>query len=375
MLSVNRGLISRISPLGFALGTLMTLATGALADVVTLKNGEHLEGKITKESARDLTMEVVFSQGISEERVVPKATIEKVDKVSPEIVAYRAISGVRLGNDSMAVAQYDSPIGALRAFVKQYPNSGRTLDVRTILNSFVEEKKRVENGEVKSDGTWLSKAEVDRERVQIGARLAFSYMKSQSATGDYLGAMTTFTAIEKNYPGAAVWPDAIDLAGQVVGALKKTLEKEEANAKAFNAERAARLAGDSPQERAQSNIAIKQEDANAEAIVAAAEKAGNWPPLLAKNEKCVKALITRADHEKTRLAALPVDKMRQSLRCTEQAKLSLNNGDNNKAADILKQATSLWAENEMAKRLAKETADAPKSVPASPTTGNPISAK
>jgi hypothetical protein len=336
--------------------TLAMLTISVLADTVTLKNGEHLEGKITKETANDITMEVTVAAGITDERVVTKAQIDKIEKVSPETEAYQAIAAIQLGKDSLPVAQYESSIRALQAYVAQYPNSVRAIDVQTTLNSLLEEKKRVEGGEVKIDSRWLSTAEVEKEKVQINARLAFAYMKSQSTAGDYVGAMNTYAAIEKAFPGAAIMPDAIDLATQVMVALKTTLEKAIPNQKAFMTEREKGIAAASPAESAQMKAAVKQEHDAMEATVKAAEAAGKWAPLMPNSEASLVALFNRVKSEGTRIAALPVGKMQQSLQLAVAARETLAGGDVAGAADKLKEATTLWPANELAQRLTKEVA-------------------
>ena len=75
--------MSRLHPSISCVLTLAIMMSNVFADTITLKNGDHLEGKITSETEKDVTMQVQVSAGITDERVVPKVTIEKVDKVSP----------------------------------------------------------------------------------------------------------------------------------------------------------------------------------------------------------------------------------------------------------------------------------------------------
>ena len=87
----------KINPSITRMLALTMFVTGAFADTVTLKSGEHLEGKITKETDKDITMEIKVSAGVVDERVVLKAEIEKIDKLSPEVVAFQAIAPIQLG--------------------------------------------------------------------------------------------------------------------------------------------------------------------------------------------------------------------------------------------------------------------------------------
>jgi hypothetical protein len=152
-------------------------------------------------------------------------------------------------------------------------------------------------------------------------------------------------------------------------ALKASIQKKLADAKAFRVDRAKRLSVEAATDRKQVRGAIKQEQAGIDAEINAAEKAGNWPPLLVTNEKSVNAVLKHADQEATRVAALPVDKMKQSMHFTSLAKQSLDSGDARTAMENLKQASALWKENELAQRLAQENSAGSKAAAASPKPG------
>jgi len=354
--------------------TLAILMTSAFADTVTLKSGEHLEGKITKETDKEITMSVQVSAGITDDRVVPRADIEKIMKVAPDVEAYEALANVQLGANSFSAAQYDPAISALQAFVEQFPNSIRASEVQATLKAFQDEKKRVEDGEVKINNEWLSKVEAEKEKVQINGRLAFNYMKSQSAAGDYVGALNTFTALEKTYPGAEVMPEAIDLAVQLMTALRTSVERAIPAQKIYKAERDKGMAAAGPAQRAEIAAAIKKEDDAGDAAATVAEAAGKWAPFIQNNEKCLTTLQTHIAREVTRLAGLPVDKMKQSLQLTATAKQSLASGDVEAADTTLKEATQLWAANEKditAQKGAAKAAATPTPPPATPQPATP----
>src|SRR5207244_4254730 len=98
-------------------------------------------------------------------------------------------------------------------------------ELKQALDDFEAERKRVQAGEAKLDGRWLSKEEIAREKYQIAASQWFNAMKSLAARGDLVGALNTFDALEKQYPASRVYPDAIDLALRVMGALEPDLDR------------------------------------------------------------------------------------------------------------------------------------------------------
>jgi hypothetical protein len=336
--------------------TAALLTASGFADIVFLKNGEKIEGKIIKDAPEQITVEVKISAGITDERVVTRADIDRIEKVAPETDAYKAIATIQTGANSFAPAQYEQVVRALQGYVTQYPNGQHTSDVQKSLDEFVAEKKRVEAGEVKLRGQWLSKAEVEKEKVQLNGMIAFEHMKTQSTGGDGIGALNTFVVIEKTYPGAATMPDAIELAKQIVASLKPAVEKAIPNQKFIKAEKEKGFAGAGAADRTEMMEAYKKELAQAEAAVVAAEGAGQWPPFIQGSEKSLTALLTRVARETSRLAALPVDKMRKSNQLVATAKQKIADGDTAAASATLKEATALWPANELATRLIKEVA-------------------
>ena len=361
--------------------TLAMLVTTAMADSITLKSGERIEGKVTKETDKEVTIET-RSGGIVDERKLLRTDIEKVDKMSPEIAAYQALERVQLGQNSFPATQYEPYIAALQSYVTQFPNSIRTIDVQKTLNDFKAEQQRVEAGDAKIDGQWLGKAEVEKEKAQIGGRLAYNYMKSQATAADYVGALNTFVALEKTYPGASTMPDAIELAQKLIPAVKTEVERAIPEQKILKDQRDKGIkTTNSSTERATMEAAAKKEDEAADAAAAAAEAGNRWAPLIKHNAKCLTVLLARTSKESQRLAALHPEKMRQSITASEAAREALKNGNVDAAAASLKEATTLWPANEVAKRLAKDMADqktaasaAAAVVPATPAPSAPAKA-
>lgn len=357
MLCLTRGPMPKIHPSITRALTIAMLMTSAFADTVTLKSGEHIEGKITKETEKDVTIET-RSGGIVDERTVLKTEIQKIDKTSPEMVAFSGIERIKLQDNSFPAAQYDPYIAALEAFVKQFPDSGHTKDAQAMLDAFQAEKKRVENGEVKIDGNWLSRAEVEREKVQIGGRMAFNYMKAQSAAADFVGALNAFTSIEKTYPGTATTPDAIELALKIIPLLRAQVDRAIPEQKVLQDQRDKGIKAAGPTDRAEMEAAVKREDEATEAAIKAAESGGRWAPFVKTNAKSLASLQKRAENEEKRLTGLAakVPGMRESLQATEAAKQKISSGDLAGADADLKNATKLWSANELAKRLAGDVA-------------------
>ena len=368
--------ISRIPifPLCLAL-----LTAGGSADIITLKTGERIEAVIANETATEMTLELQISAGIKDERTVKKADVVKIDRVPPDEAAYRAIMNLQPGKNSLLPAQYDGILTALQDFTAKYPESTHVADVQQAAAAFQADKKRVDAGEVKLDSTWLSKAEALRQRVQIGGLQLFNAMKNANAAGDAIGALNAFTTLEKNFGGAKVLPDAIDLARQILPALKPVTERAIENQRINDAERQLGVKNAGPLDRPELIAANQREQAKADAALAAAAAAGLWPPFAASSEKCLKAILTKIPTEAARLEKIPVGQMRESIKLAEKAQTEFAAKDLAAATETLKDVTKLWAANELGIRLTAQITAAknpPKPEPgATPAAGDATTVK
>lgn len=350
----------------FILG-LASLVAGTLADTITLKTGERIEARISAETETTMTLQIQVSAGITDERVVAKADILKVDRIAADETAFRAIMHLQPGKQSLQPAQYDAMINALEAFNTKHPASPHRPEVVAAVDAFALEKKRVSKGEVKLDGVWLSKEEALRQRAQIGGNQMFLAMKSASASGDAITALNAFAALEKNYPGARVMPDAILHAQQILTALRPAVVRALENQKVTKAEREKGFADAGPADRKELMAAYQREQAQAESALAAATAAGQWPPMIAGSDKCLTAIQAKILTEMKRVDDLPITAMRDSLRLVEKAQAEYAGRNLAGALNTLREATGLWAANDLAIQLQAQIAAA--KIPTRPEPG------
>ena len=331
------------------------LVAGVFADTITLNSGEKLTGRITSKTDTEITMSVQISAGISDERIIKKTDILKMEEDTPDALAWAKLKDIKLGKSSFPASSYDAAITSLKAFVTQYPKSAFAADAQKAADVFTDEKERVESGEVKLDNKWLSKEEAERERYQIAGLVALNYMRDRRASGDLIGALNTFDAIERNYPGSRSYPDAVELARQIVQIAQSQVTTGMQNFEAQKAEREKGLKISSPQQKAEILAAIKRDQDAAEAALAAATRQGlKWPPLFLNNDKSLHTINTKLSAEANRLASVPVAAMRTSIQAAEKARQALNKKEFDVAEEALKQASESWKVNELVVRLRPE---------------------
>lgn len=352
------------------------LAPALLADTVTLKSGEKIEGKVLSETDTEVVIEYKVSASITDSRTVPKAEVASVDKAGPDVAAYEAIKNLKPGPFSQPAENYERIIAALQNFVNTYAASTHVAEVKETLAQFQAEKGRVDGGEVKIAGNWLSKEQAEKEKYQIQAQLYYGQMQTQVRAGDYIGALTTFDALEKQYNGARAFPDAVDFAKKVVVSLRQMAERALPVAKQKAQERTTGLALLSEPQKSEVAAAQKRElDAMQARLEAASKGKQKWPPYMANYDKSLEAVIKATQAEQKRLEALPVPKMRQSIAATEQALIAREAKDFAKLETSVREAQSAWPQNEELKRLnvevSKEKLELAKATPTPKPTPTP----
>ena len=343
----------------FAVSLLALGVTTALADVVTLKGGEKLEGKITEETATELHMNVQVSAGIVDERTIPRADVDKIEKTAPDDGAWAVLKTFQPGANSLPVAQYDRFITPLKAFTAQYPKSAHFAEAQKSLAAFEDEKKRVEAGELKLDGNWLSKDQAQAERYQINGLLTLNFMRSEQARGDSISALNAFDILEKQFPNSKSYPDAVEVALKILNTVKG---QAAARVAAIPAEKAAQekaIAAAIEPARTQMKDSMVQARVAAETAMSAAGRQGlKWPPFIASSEASMRQIAEKSTAELTRLGAIDLAKFRQATELADKAKQQIANKDFAGAEASLAKTRTLWEQNEALPRLVAELAAA-----------------
>lgn len=348
-----------------ALPVVLFLCGSLRADTVNLKNGDKVEGKILSETDAEVTVRVQVTATIKDERVIKRGEIASIEKVQPDEAAWTAVANLAPGNDSLERDDYGRVTDALHNFVTTFPQSKHTAVARQRLDQFIADERRVAAGEVKLDGQWLTKEQVQEERVQVAGHILFNRMKRASAAGQLSDAMATFAQMEKTFPGAASYPDAVEFGRRILPLLKTAVEQRQVQMKRRLDDEKTRLAASKGAEHDQLDALIKMERTTTEAAIANLEKAGvKWLPLQPANEKSLSSLTSLVASETTRLNGLPADKMHESVKATEQAAAALARGNLDAAEKALKDATSAWSANELTKRLQAKLVDARKAASA-----------
>ncbi len=330
-----------------------------LADAVVLKGGERIEGKILSETDTEVTIQFQISASIKDERTVKKSEVEKIEKATPDAEAWAVLKDFKLSDDSLEPALYLHYINSLKGFIAQFPDSPNAAAAKTALGAIEAEKTRVDGGEYKFDGKWLSKDEVQKERIQILGSAYLSQMKKFAAAGRISEAMASFEQVQKQAAGSASFPEAVELARRTVASLKTAADNGLVKLKAQRVEDQKMVDKLTEPQKSQMARDLKALRDRIDAAVAAAERSGaKWLPLNPANERSLAAISSKAGSELSRLNALQTENMKASIAEVAKVKGALAAGDIAAAEAAANKAKQLWPGNEQTDRANAAIAEA-----------------
>ena len=331
----------------FCAGILLASPLSAIGDTLTLKSGETYDGKILSESDKEILMDVTVASGITDQKSFPKSDVQEVSKTPLDEIAFQTIKDCQLESHSLPSASYAAIVKSLEAFLKQYPLSPHIEEVRTTLDAFKKEQARVKAGDLKWANHWYTPKEAEKNKYQLAAQMCLQNMRSQAARRDFIGALNSFTQIEKNYPGSTAFPDSIELAQYMMRIASIDMERFQTAAKVQESQFNSGIVLVPEPQKSQMIAARQAQIASAEAALAAADHAGVvWKPVLPMAAKSFETLKTTLSTEGPRIDKLPVADMRQSIAAANEAEAELNSKNAERAEEKIKEAQKSWPQNE-----------------------------
>ncbi len=291
----------------FALGT-------ARADKIYLKSGEVLSGQITAESD-DIVRIVISSGTIKDTKTVNKVSIERIERTTPEDFAYEEAMKVIPTAAGLTANEYDQLIKRPRDFLAKYPESSRRASIQKVIDQLNDEKKKVELGFRKFRTEWLSPQEQLTHRVNMEADDVLAQMRSVVAgteRGWHLMALRMFERLEKDFQGTLAFPEAVEVAKQVLPKYGGHLQNEIQYARYEVAKRQKALASLTDHKRVEYQRVLAQEKQRmARQQKLEKDRGIKWTTVDMVDESSLKSGIDRVRKEIARLAKLDLEPYRQ----------------------------------------------------------------
>jgi outer membrane protein assembly factor BamD (BamD/ComL family) len=162
---------SRRFPSSCLLALVSTLALSQAGDIIKLKSGEKLDGKIINKTATEVSIEVQIGKIKDTKHILMKDIVEVIE-ATPDQFEAAELAKLIPAEDGLSDNAYQKIITEkLEAFLKKYPASKQKKDVEAILATYKDELAKAKSGSKKIEGKWVLPAELVWNAYNIEARL------------------------------------------------------------------------------------------------------------------------------------------------------------------------------------------------------------
>ncbi len=316
------------------------------ADEVKLKSGESFTGRITYEADDIIKIEVPVSASIKETKIIGRADIAEILKDAPDDVEFNRIQGLVPAPSLLPASSYRQLLETgPEAFLKTYPESTHVPKVEEIRDTLAEELDKVERGFLKIEGEWYSPRDKIDYKTLIESKVRFLSMTQLAAAENlngYIGAMREFETIEKNYYGSPVFPQAVELAREIIPKLGRQLQTMARNVDYRNAEYEQSLANSTPDAREQLVQARAREEKAYQDSLAADKQAGlKWVQLNPRIKASIEDYLSLASSELARINTFDVDALTQQAEKLVEADQLIARDELEKARALITEAAAI----------------------------------
>lgn len=346
----------------------LILAAGLRADWIELKDGTRIEGSISVVTPESIIIEMQSTPTIREEKSYPRANVANFQRATEDDLAFAEIANTTIPSTADSTAVFDAQAGkAIRKFIANYPYSKHVAEARKLAAKIDAEQARIEAGEVKIDGEWISAADWQADTGELAGRIQLSKMKEAP---DPVAALKIFEVIEKTHNTTSSYPEAVRLAIVQADTLRTQIPKMRTDLDLRQQQQEQGLLLASEDRRILLQQGIDQERATNQAILDAARTSGSkWPPLVA-DKKALEDLERTADAERTRLSTMDTASMEGGIAAAREADAQIAAGELEQARESLAKSEKLWTQyiglTATKEALKKAEAAAPAATPGQP---------
>ncbi|MFK5922971.1 MAG: hypothetical protein QM496_12400 [Verrucomicrobiota bacterium] len=326
--------------LAILLTTLTLPLSSSYGDIVTLKDGKKLEGKITMEAADFIKLELSRSGSIKETKLLKRADIATIAKTKPDALALSKIKQGLPTPSLMTSSSYQSMIQTgPEAFLTAYPDSLHKTEVKKILEELKAEKAKVDRGAIKLEGEWISAERRQNFKTLINSRVRLYSMKQKAARRNPTGAMRDFQIIEEQFRGTPAYPEAIKVAASILPTYGQLLTRQLKDVEFLNKKREADIKLLPPENQARTQAAYKKEQDRFKALAEQEKKTGiKWRSVNRRNKDSIEPMIDTVKKEIGHLQKIDTNKLAAQAKLLVQVDELINENKLKEAQEQLVEA-------------------------------------
>lgn len=231
----------------------------ARADVIFLKNGEKIEGRILSENDERYVIEIKFTGTIRDEKIIPRAEVERIERESEDEKAFLKIADLVPAPELLSEEGYEERIALLEGFIKDHPASPKAGKAKEMAEALGEELAVIAAGGIKFGEELITADAYEANAYEYDVRIAENSIRDASTRGDMLGALRLFDEYETRFGQPEGRDGVAALMLQVLGAYSARIAESLASLDSRLKVRESGLARMAPDDRARTERALKEQ--------------------------------------------------------------------------------------------------------------------
>lgn len=330
------------------------IAGHAMADTVTLKSGEVVEGKIRYATDQAVSIEVQFSPTIRDERIIPASEVESIQRLSPDGIEFQRLSKIRIPATALDPSPYDRILKEdLRPFLERYSFSDHADAVEKMVAEFEKERSRIaDGGQVKADGVWLTPDEFKAEKYQIEASALLERLKREFDLQRWPETLNLFEVLKKSYPNSIAFVEALPMASTAADRFDAKLNFDLRNLPAVLRQRQSAVERASERDADRIRRAFEEEEAGAKRISEQARaRQESFHAAFSFDEALLKTQQSAVQKLKADLAGIDRRALESGVRIIRRARSEFEGGHLAAARKSVEQLADTWPQFEGLGRL------------------------
>lgn len=233
------------------------------ADTIVLKSGEKIVGNVLRKDADGYLVEIKRGT-IRDEKVIPHSDVSYVEKDTVDEKAFREFEGFVPTPDLLLKPGYELRMEKLEEFIKAYPDSRMFASAKEILDVLKEEYAIIEAGGIKFGDEMISPDDYEANAYEYDVRIAEKRIKDAVSRRDLLGSLRMFSEYEEKFGESEGSQGMTALIIQVLRSFKLNLVENIASYDKRVEKRLAGLESMAPDDRAKTELALKEQMAKIE---------------------------------------------------------------------------------------------------------------
>lgn len=202
------------------------LLPSALADIITLRDGQKLEGEILEKTEDEYVLSVQVTKSIREQKTVKRSDVVDIKRESKSDTAFEAIADLTPAPPFLSSKDYDERIQKVRIFLAKHRLSPSSSKAKEMLKELEKERRSVSAGGIKTEEGIISATEFKEDEATLTSLIELSKIKTAASKRAFIPAFRIYDSLQADLYGTKGHRDAIPVVKSLMANYRQVLTSE-----------------------------------------------------------------------------------------------------------------------------------------------------